>query len=675
MKRYLTLSKGIRNFKALETFLGGRVDYGWPKSLRFKVLTWGRKIEADRGEQLSRITGRGLIRLEDGFFAYQLHPSLGSPRLSLIADPVGIYYDASRPSQLEDLLNQSAGLNREQLARTKGILATIKEEALSKYNHQSLCRDQDLDQAHDRKRILIVDQTFGDRSVYYSGASAQDFKAMVAAAVRENPEAQIFAKIHPDVKLGTKKGYLKDFLPDNVTLIDRDLNPVYLLGQVDHVYTVSSQVGFEALLLGKSVTCFGVPFYAGWGLTDDRRTCERRKNKLSIEQLAYHTLVDYCLYVDPVKDCLCEIEDTLDLLKQKEPMKIRHYDKIYALGLSFWKRCFMPFYLRPHVKKLRFIRQVKSLSRATSGAAVLVWGYQHEKDVALARSKGYQILRIEDGFIRSVGLGTDLKRPSSLVIEEQELYYHGSKESRLESILARQTFSPSILQRAEKLIETIKQSKVTKYNVGAQDDVLFTRGEHDSRTVRLVVGQVPGDASLKLGGVDCFGDAGLLRFVRDQFPDSFIVYKPHPDTISGNRSKASVPENLYDVMLVNQSIIKCFAACDAVHVLTSLAGFEALIHGKQVFTYGMPFYAGWGLTIDRHQRKERSRDLSLAELVAGTLIFYPHYFSWSKRAVSSVESIIDEIRTDMEKNVTQNQKSGINRWWTKLRYFKEALLY
>ena len=36
------------------------------------------------------------------------------------------------------------------------------------------------------------------------------------------------------------------------------------------VYTVSSQLGFEAILAGHRPQVFGQPFYAGWGLSEDR---------------------------------------------------------------------------------------------------------------------------------------------------------------------------------------------------------------------------------------------------------------------------------------------------------------------------------------------------------------------------------------------------------------------
>jgi capsular polysaccharide export protein len=63
-----------------------------------------------------------------------------------------------------------------------------------------------------------------------------------------------------------------------------------------------------------------------------------------------------------------------------------------------------------------------------------------------------------------------------------------------------------------------------------------------------------------------------------------------------------------------------------VHTISSLAGFEALLRERTVTVHGRPFYAGWGLTIDRAQQSERRRrTLELDALVTATLMLYPRY--------------------------------------------------
>ncbi len=68
-----------------------------------------------------------------------------------------------------------------------------------------------------------------------------------------------------------------------------------------------------------------------------------------------------------------------------------------------------------------------------------------------------------------------------------------------------------------------------------------------------------------------------------------------------------------DEVVTDCSIGELLSAVDEVHVLTSLAGFEALQRSKRVVTYGQPFYAGWGLTDDAYPVTRRARKLSLDE--------------------------------------------------------------
>src|SRR5262249_52016505 len=119
-----------------------------------------------------------------------------------------------------------------------------------------------------RKRVLVIDQTAGDASI--PGAMADDatFARMLAAAIDENPAAEILVKRHPAVAAGFRRGCI-EIGSANVRLLNEACNPIALLEQVDAVYTVSSLTGFEAQLLGLPVHCFGLPFYAGWGATTD----------------------------------------------------------------------------------------------------------------------------------------------------------------------------------------------------------------------------------------------------------------------------------------------------------------------------------------------------------------------------------------------------------------------
>jgi capsular polysaccharide export protein len=99
-----------------------------------------------------------------------------------------------------------------------------------------------------------------------------------------------------------------------------------------------------------------------------------------------------------------------------------------------------------------------------------------------------------------------------------------------------------------------------------------------------------------------------------------------------------------DEQVTDTAMDRLLSSVDEVHVLTSLAGFEALLREKSVTCYGQPFYAGWGLTADLVPPARRSRKLTLDQLVAGALILYPRYLSLETGALTTPERALAELR-------------------------------
>ena len=91
------------------------------------------------------------------------------------------------------------------------------------------------------------------------------------------------------------------------------------LSQVDAVQTLTSLTGFEALIRGLAVTTYGLPFYAGWGLTTDRLTApDRRETSIELATLVHRALIDYPRYFDPLTKTAAPIEVILDRLAQDQ---------------------------------------------------------------------------------------------------------------------------------------------------------------------------------------------------------------------------------------------------------------------------------------------------------------------------------------------------------------------
>ena len=286
------------------------------------------------------------------------------------------------------------------------------------------------------------------------------------------------------------------------------------------------------------------------------------------------------------------------------------------------------------------VRPTADPSQLPGDATLLLWGAD---PVPAGLSPGVAVIRVEDGFLRSVGLGAALTNPVSWVLDTRGIYYDATRESDLEHILQNTVFRPELLERAARLRRRIVESGITKYNIGHGE---WTRPANRTRVV-LVAGQVESDASLRLGAPAVRTNLELLRTVRAASPDAYILYKPHPDVVAGIRAHGTAEADVRqwcDEVITHVPIHLLLKAVDEVHVMTSLAGFEALLRHKQVFCHGLPFYAGWGLTHDALGCPRRTRRLSLDELVAGALIGYPVYASRAGRRRTRVEDAVEELQ-------------------------------
>lgn len=288
-------------------------------------------------------------------------------------------------------------------------------------------------------------------------------------------------------------------------------------------------------------------------------------------------------------------------------------------GIAPWKRRRIVQLLQnrhgpPHA---RTAREAVRIARR-NGGAVACWASRMPADLPrLARAAGVEVWSIEDGFIRSAELGAALTQPASVVIDRRGRHYDPAQPSDLEHFLQTASFPPELLERAAVLIKAIRRHAITKYNL-AGSLVKLPAG----RRIVLVPGQVEGDLSVVQGGGGMTMQALIAR-VRAEEPDAFLIYKPHPDVAAGLRHGESAEGA--DLIVQDASLADLLDRVDAVHVLTSLAGFEALLRGREVVTHGQPFYAGWGLTRDLAPLPRRTRRLTLDELAAGVLIEYPVY--------------------------------------------------
>ncbi len=238
--------------------------------------------------------------------------------ISFTFDDLTSYSDATRPSRLEQMLNnKNLIFTKEELERARHCIKRIVNTHLTKYNHQPIYTPEI--GRKDVKKVLVVDQSYGDMSILKGLGNDETFALMLKKAIEENPAADIIIKTHPDTIAGQGGYYTNIKQSGNIYPQTDAINPISLIKYCDKVYVCSTQFGFEALMCGKEVHTFGMPFYAGWGLTIDEQTCSRRTNKRSLEEVFYITYILYSYYINPETQKECEIEEAMDyLLKLRE---------------------------------------------------------------------------------------------------------------------------------------------------------------------------------------------------------------------------------------------------------------------------------------------------------------------------------------------------------------------
>ena len=631
------------------------------------LYVWGRKRSGRAIRRRAAREGKQVVCLEDGFLrSLGLGPD--DLALSLCIDDLGIYYDASEPSRLEVLIKNP--LNAAQQLRSQVLQRDWCDLRLSKYNGalESPCPNQPF--------VLVVDQTVGDLSIRHGCADRTSFEIMLASALKNWPNHQIVVKVHPDVAAGRKRGYLRrrDLNHPRIHICDDGGHPCSLLENCSAVYVVTSQLGFEGLLWGKQVVVFGMPFYAGWGLTQDwlPRPSRRTQSSPTLLQLLYAALVAYSRYVDPETGVICGPERLMHWLALQRRQLMSFPNRLEAFGFTPWKarqlRSFIP---RAKGQGLHF--RPRHGRPSTRVDAALVWGRRLTQGVLRA---GSPTIQVEDGFLRSVGLGADLVDPLSWVFDHSRIYYDARGPSDLETLLRNSQLSTAERDRAKGLKALLLDNQLSKYNLGGE---MWERPVAASgKKLVLVLGQVEGDASIRYGVPDdaaVRSNLELLRAARRVYPEAWIIYKPHPELLAGLRAPgtdAGLATQGWDELVGKVSLESLFSVVDRVCTLTSLAGFEALLRGLPVSTWGLPFYAGWGLTDDRLGKhpwiaERRGRKLDLEELIHSSLISYPCYRNPRTGRLTTPEQVVMELAAKKASPMAMGLEQKIFRWWGGLK--------
>jgi capsular polysaccharide export protein len=349
-------------------------------------------------------------------------------------------------------------------------------------------------------------------------------------------------------------------------------------------------------------------------------------------------------YADPFTRRLIDCNAALDIIAEWRRVTRANRGIGVVTGMSFWKRKRISAFLHDGETTPPHYRSLRTTLGAASGRAIAAWSSRMPRQLpAFAKYAGIRVLRVEDGFLRSRGLGSDFRLPCSIIVDRAGIYYDPATPSDLEILLAETEFSAALLERAARLIERLRRDGTTKYGTSTGSLLLPAR---DGRRRLLVPGQVADDLSVMRGGAGIQGNAELLARVRAQNPDAVLIYKPHPDVEAGHRKGVLGDDEVLryaNFIVQGAPMAPLIEAVDEVHTLTSLSGFEALLRARRVVVYGQPFYAGWGLTEDLVPLPRRGRALSLEALVAAVLLLYPRYIDPVTELPCTAETALDRI--------------------------------
>ncbi len=404
------------------------------------------------------------------------------------------------------------------------------------------------------------------------------------------------------------------FSGGRITAVRGCCDPWHLIGGATAVYVdADDELALIAAIAGVAVRCVGQGQFKPVGVEPADKSALRN---------AFRHILGSFKCTDPFSGAQISFSEAINYCSFWKGLIDSNRSITAAIGFATWKKSTVAPMLWagsadvPFVANARWSREDK----------VAIWKSRVSPgQLTELGSSGARLIEVEDGFIRSIGLGADCVPPLSIVVDPVGIYFDPGQVSGLETLLENGGFPLELTARAQRLRQLIVDSGISKYEIGGGK--LPTRSAERRRL--LVIGQVEDDRSVQCGGGAVQSNLELLRRVRNGNPNAFICYRPHPDVQAGHRV-GFIPEaqlgGLADEVEECGPISQSLELADEVHVNTSLAGFEALLRGKPVTTYGVPFYAGWGLTQDLGDvPSRRTAKRSLDELVAAALLVYPRY--------------------------------------------------
>ncbi|MFN4059007.1 MAG: hypothetical protein ACK4HW_12640 [Roseinatronobacter sp.] len=626
------------------------------------IALWGRLPLAYRRKSLA--AGLPVVQVDEGFLRGPELPGRTSLPLSYVVDDLSPYYDGTTQSRLEKMLaTYEFEADPDLMQSADALIAEMVAKGVGSFSHGIAPRDMSaLYGRKSHKRVLVLGHHPEARALLLGNVNNVSNVQALLLARREHPGAQIIFKPHPQYLAQAREACLAEVNEHahEILVLDLDIPLAAALDGVDHVVTVCSLGGFEAALRGVPVTVLGAPFYAGWGITDDRAAPERRTRRLSVAQVFACAYLRYPVYFDTMSNGALAPATALSIIAagqtiEAEQNQSRAEAAILHIGRKLPGDLLMQAVphqtattISPNDANLNTVlaRHVADMRGAhpSAMAPVVVQSPLRASVQDLVAQHPVQVIHLDPGFLFG-----DLEQSApdglSVLVARLAPHYDGSRVSDLEQLLATYDFDADspLMERAARLRERLNKAGMGRFHYSDASTLGPVLAAKSGKRV-LVIGHNPTDLGTAMSNPRGYDNLDLVRLARREHPNAEIIFRPHPAKAKAQDDAiAAIKAAQPDVSVGDWKVplAEFFQGVDHIVTLASLGGFEAAMRGIPVTTFGTPFYAGWGITDDRAAPARRTRRLTVDQVVAGAYLLYPTYFDPLYKAVTTPEALID----------------------------------
>lgn len=593
-----------------------------------------------------------ILRLTSGIISSYLTKE---ETLSIYKSTNGIYFDSTQDNNLDLLLRSSWQPDSEDI-----YIANLSIEMIKKYRITKTNEYPDVSFSffsnNEFPNILLIDQIIDSPKVILGNSNEQTFNDMLLSVFHSYPNYNIYVKLHPDTINHNKEGYLQKLLKKYslldyplIHVINENYNVISFFDFVEEIFVVTSQVGFEAILRDKKVTCYGLPFYSGWGLTNDMQVSKKTKPNRNTVELFVAIMIKYTKYLNPFTKKLGTILDLLEYISLQK----RHSLNKKAIIFNTNKNNSLL------VKKLfKNYSEVNSLSNfhKHEDKPIIFTDHIHSYEKL---SKDYPSSFIREGFLFPNSLNN--KKASSIILDYSGAYFNPSIYSDLDFLLNYEYFTEYEYLIAEKFLINYEKQLSTLLSKESSENLLKIINNSSNKKIVFIIGQDENSELLFYGKQDNIqNNFQLISEVCKKTSNSLIIYKPPSNGINKyyslfNSNSLQTLKNLANknnnsfYIEKKLSFLKCISLSEEIHTINSNFGLDAIIQSKKVFTYGLPFYGGYGLTNDMYSYPKEKSSLSILDLILGTYIYYPIYYM-------NGNSFFMNANNTLEKNTLLSEK-------------------